>query len=83
MGSEMCIRDRISGPMVTGGDVTSNFAGPIFAWSEDSTRVLYLADQLVDNRFELFVTAPDGGIVNAAIAGELVSNGDVISFGLE
>lgn len=49
-------RVKISGPMTPGGNATAQQ----FAFSPNSTRVAYLADQLVDGRSELFVSAADG-----------------------
>ena len=47
----------ISGPFVSGGAVA---LPGVFFWSPDSAHVAYLADQLVDNRTEVFVSQPDG-----------------------
>ena len=66
--------------MVSGGDVTTIGGGNVFAWYEDSSRILYTADQLEDNRYELFVGAADGGLPNQALSGALVSDGDVLTF---
>ena len=51
-----------------------------FVWSVDGTRLVYRADQLVDNQYELFVAAPDGNAVNDNISGTLTTNGDVGHF---
>ncbi len=73
-----------SGPLVAGGDVRriNNFP-PHYDWSADSSRLVYLADQVVDEKFELFVAAPDGNAINAPLSGTLTGGGDVFSFRLE
>jgi hypothetical protein len=65
----------VSGFPVPGGEVRA------FQWAPGASRLVYRADQLVDERFELFVAAPDGGAVNASISGALTDGGDVFSFG--
>jgi Tol biopolymer transport system component len=45
---------KTSAPMVTAGDVTS------FAWSPDSTRILYNADQQIDAMNELYMVGVGG-----------------------
>jgi len=42
--------------------------------------ILAEGDQLVDERFELFVAAPDGNAVNDTISGTLTAGGDVYNF---
>ena len=46
---------KVSGTLVAGGDVRSDFE-----WSPDSTRVAYIADQDVDEQFELYTTLASG-----------------------
>lgn len=71
---------KVSGALTDGGDVGREgfFTGRgdfgVFRISPDSSRVVYLADQLVDGKFELF----SGPI----LGGEVVKlNGDLTSFG--
>lgn len=45
----------LSSPLAPGGDVGSPTGGRVFAIAPDGTRVAYLADQLLDEVFELFV----------------------------
>ncbi|MBI5716570.1 MAG: PD40 domain-containing protein [Burkholderiales bacterium] len=66
----------VSGPMPTGSNVFN------FLWTRDSQRLVYRADQLVQNQAELFSCAPDGGAVNVRISGPLTLGGDVFSFTL-
>ena len=73
---------QVSGQMVFGGDVVDS-GGGAFQWSLDGTRLVYTADQLEDNKVELFVAAPDGSIANDVISGELTEDGDVFNFALE
>ncbi len=35
----------------------------------------YMADQVQDSRFELFVAAPDGNAANIALSGTLIGGG--------
>jgi hypothetical protein len=61
---------KLSGPMVTGGEVTS------FAQSPDGTRIVYLADQRVEGRFELFsatLTTPGVPLWPTPVAGSDVT----------
>ena len=61
---------KLSGPMVSGGEVTT------FARSPDGTRVVYLADQRAEGRFELFsatLTSPGQPLWPAPIAGSDVT----------
>ena len=51
-----------------------------FAWHPSGDRLVYRADQLVDEQYELFVAAPDGGAPNARISGPLTDGGDVYQF---
>lgn len=46
--------ERRSGSMVAGGDVASSFWEQPFAFSLDSQRLLYIADQDEDDAFELY-----------------------------
>ncbi|MCA9051076.1 MAG: hypothetical protein KDA89_20210, partial [Planctomycetaceae bacterium] len=75
---------KISGPMVSGGDVGSPSLGslnPHFLITADSSRVVYLADQDVNGRVELYSVAMDGSDMRR-ISGDLQVNGDVSQFRL-
>ena len=64
---------KLSGAMVAGGNVID------FTISPDGTLVAYLADQMIDEQFELFVVAVDGGVpVN--ISQLFLLNSDVENF---
>lgn len=62
---------RVSGSLVTGGNVYYDFA-----WAPDSSRIAYLADQITDNVDELFTSDPIGN-GNVRVSGSLVSGGNV------
>jgi Tol biopolymer transport system component len=68
---------KLNGPLVAGGDV--NFSG--LAFSPDSSRVLYLADQTTDGVAEIFIVPSAGGAA-VKLNGPLVAGGDVTSSGL-
>jgi hypothetical protein len=63
---------RVSGPLVAGGNVQSNFA-----WAPDSSRIAYQATQFSNNVFELFTSRPDGSN-NVRVSGPMVAG----SFGV-
>lgn len=71
----------VSGAMVSGGDVVA-LSGQPFAFSPDSAYVVYSADQLQNQRFELYVTAPDGSATNVNVSGQLTAGGDVFDFAM-
>ena len=52
---------------------------PFFAWSPDSTRVAYRADQRFVGVIELFTSTPDGQ-ENDRVSGDLFSGGNVEEF---
>ncbi len=66
---------RLDGPLVAGGNVESS--GKLFEISPDSRRVVYRADQEVDERFELYATAIDGTQSPVKLNGILTAGGDV------
>ncbi|HEX6885139.1 MAG TPA: hypothetical protein VF530_17325, partial [Planctomycetota bacterium] len=52
---------ELSGTLVNGGDVGSSSSFVTSAWiTPDSSRVVYMADALVDNRFDLYSVPLDG-----------------------
>ncbi len=59
---------RVSGPMVPGGALAPDFVS--FAWSPDSARIAYRADQDQDSLVELYVSTPDGAS-NVRVSGAL------------
>jgi Tol biopolymer transport system component len=63
---------KLNGALVAGGSVHDATA-PAFALSPDSSRVVYRADQFVDERFELFSVPIDGSaspvVLNLPLAG--------------
>jgi len=68
---------KLSGPMVTGGDVRSEpDVGPAFAFSPDGATVVYVADQLSNGVWELFRVALGGGPA-VRLNGTLPLGGDV------
>jgi hypothetical protein len=71
----------VSGIIADGGNVAA-LSGRAFQWSPDGTWLVYSADQVEDEKFELFVAAPDGGTTNLSVSGVLTSGGDVIKFAL-
>ncbi|MGE3244053.1 MAG: hypothetical protein AB7G28_25885, partial [Pirellulales bacterium] len=64
---------RLNGPLVALGDV--NAAGLQF--SPDSARVLYTADQIIDETVELF-SVPSAGGASVKLSGDMVAGGDVV-----
>lgn len=64
---------EVSGTIVANGDVTD------FAWSPDSSQLVFRADALTDNDFELFWVDLRGGAPAAPVRlnGPLVAAGDV------
>jgi hypothetical protein len=62
---------KLSGAMVTGGDVLE------FAIAPDAMHVAFIADRLTDEVFELFVSAVDGSAAPVRLSGSLVAGGDV------
>jgi Tol biopolymer transport system component len=51
---------KVNGTLVAGGDVTSMVSAPF--WSPDGSKVLYRADQEVDDRFDLYVVDMTGEV---------------------
>ena len=66
-------RVKLNGPLVVNGDATLDTLPP--AWAPDSSRVAYEADQVLDDRVEIFTSLAAGG-GNTVINGPLVLNGD-------
>ena len=67
---------KLNGPLVPNGSVDASGSGVRF--SPDSTRVIYRADQMTDNMFEIFSVPSTGGTATK-LNGMLVANGDVSS----
>ncbi len=63
---------KLSASLTTGGDVRS---GLLF--TPDGSRVLYLADAELDERFELYAAPIDGSAAAVKLSGPLVAGGDV------
>jgi Tol biopolymer transport system component len=69
---------ELSGPLVVGGDVrTDSFYGSPFHLSLDGAWVLYVADQDVDESFELYRAPVLGGSSPVKLSGTLVPGGTV------
>lgn len=51
---------KVNGTLVAGGDVTDMVSAPF--WSPDGTKVLYRADQQVNDRFDLYVVDMTGDV---------------------
>lgn len=66
---------KISAPLVPGGDVLSHQI------SQDGMRIIYLADQDVDNEQELY-SVPVGGGPVTQLNPPLVAGGDVLGFAI-
>ncbi len=47
---------RMNGPLVAGGDAITDWRGPLFGFTPDSRRVVYVADQDTDGVFELYAS---------------------------
>ena len=69
---------RLNSNLVSGGEV-SPFGVQI---SPDGSRVIYRADQNINNRFELFSVPITGGVLPERLNENLVSSGQVIGFGI-
>ncbi len=65
---------RLSAPLAAGGNVA-----PGFRISADGRTVVYLADQELDERFELFAVPLDGGTGPVKLNGALVDGGDALA----
>lgn len=71
----------VSGAM-TGNGIKEDPAGSgtyAFAWAPNSTRLAYIADQFLQDKFELFTATPDG-TSNLLISGPFGINQDVEKF---
>jgi Tol biopolymer transport system component len=66
---------RLNGPLVTGGDVAEFFVRP------EGGRVVYLADQEVDERLELYSVSPSGGSA-LKLNGSLAQGASVLASGV-
>jgi len=68
------IARQLSSTLVNTGSVT------MYAWSPDSSRIAYIADQEVADVYELYSSAADGADNGQKMSGEPLSNGDVLAF---
>jgi hypothetical protein len=64
----------ISGSLVTGGQVTD------YAWSPDSFQLAYLADQFIDEQFELYTALTFGNQLPIVVSQLTLDGSDVIDF---
>jgi hypothetical protein len=71
------VATKLNGPLVAGGNVDFN----VLAFSPDSSRVVYRADQTTDEMFEVFMVPSAGGTATK-LNGALVAGGDISSSGL-
>ena len=69
---------KLNPPLVDGGDVQSSR----IAFTPDSQSVIYLADQEVDNRIEMF-SVPAGGGQALKLNPELVAGGNITQFRID
>ncbi|HEX6883592.1 MAG TPA: hypothetical protein VF530_09440 [Planctomycetota bacterium] len=69
---------ELSGTIVAGGSVSFTSGQVIHVWvTPDSTRALYVADALVDNRKDLYSVPLDGSAPPTLLAASPLANGDV------
>jgi len=68
---------KLSGNLVSGGDVRSVYANVGPRVSADGRHVVYTADARSDERVELFVAPVDGSAAPRRLSAELVAGGDV------
>src|SRR5262249_40728650 len=68
---------KLNPPLVAGGSVGGSFETTLILISPDSTRVVYLADQEVDGRVELY-SVPIAGGPAVKLNGALVNGGNVL-----
>jgi Tol biopolymer transport system component len=72
---------RVNGPMVENGEVLHTSARDRhFTWSPDGRFIVYLADQDVDDRFDLFVSGAFAIGSSMRVNPDLVEGGDVRRF---
>ena len=63
---------QLNGVLVSGGAVQ-----PSFAISPDGDAVVYLADEVLDEKFELFSAPIDASVASIKVSGTMVPTGDV------
>jgi len=68
------IARQLSSTLVDTGSVTA------YAWSPDSSRIAYIADQEVADVYELYSSSVDGASNGQKMSAEPLSNGDVLAF---
>src|SRR5262245_45140481 len=71
---------KLNGTLASGGDV-GNVLGVTFQISSDSSRVVYLADQDANDKFELY-TVPIAGGAAVKLNPALPATGDVVGFAI-
>ncbi len=70
---------KLSGPLRPGGDVVPLYSSRSFLqFTADGSRVLYLADQDVDETFEIYLAPLDGTRSAKKLNGRLPEGGDVL-----
>jgi Tol biopolymer transport system component len=71
--------ERVNGPLVDGGQVQNGLSWRLVEFSPDSNKLLYVADEKADERFELFVVDVSGAVPGPSykVNGTLASGGDV------
>ncbi len=73
---------KVSGSSMAGDGIKEDPSGPgryFFAWAFDSSRIAYIADQGLFDKFELYSSTP-GGTGNLRISGSLGNDRDVAQF---
>lgn len=70
-------RVKVSGALVTGGNVSLN-PKENYNFTPDSANVVYMADQEVDNKTELYISTVAGA--NTKLSGVMIAAGDIVSF---
>lgn len=70
---------KLNGALVTGGDVQTAAQGGDFRISSDGTRVVYRADQQVDERYEIYSVPLDASAAPVKLNGSMIAGGDVDS----
>jgi Tol biopolymer transport system component len=72
---------KLNAPLVSGGNLVTSNDSAAFAISPDSTRVVYVADQEQDERFELYSVPIDDSVSPVKLNEPLPVGGDVYAVG--